>query len=384
MLGTLFRRAATAAVAAALGAAGPAAAAGPATARLPAAPGTYIAVGDSVSAGTGSSTGGFVGRYCTYLEDAAIVGSCDNTAIGGETTTSALAAGGSVPAAIADIRASAGNDIVTVDIGGNDALGSGCTPVTASGCPIATNLRRILDELETALGTVPGPNRIQVMEYYNPDQGNPFGNAGAAPQIARELLGSDLALSSCTTTDLALIGLNDLIACIAREKGATPVDAYAPFQTGCSDDCFSDSLHPDDKGYGLIATAFESTPAAPVPATPPPDGTWPGSGGTGPGGGSGGPPPPPPAVISRVRVHGGAFWFRLSRPAVVTITVAYLRHGRLHTVATLHDAAHAGGNRVVFTRRVRRLPPRRYVAVLVARNAAGRSGAVAVRFRVRR
>ena len=70
--------------------------------------------------------------------------------------------------------------------------------------------------------------------------------------------------------------MDDVISCVAKEKGATPVDAYLPFQTSCTgNDCFSDSLHPDDKGYGLIFDAFRDTPGSPVPATSAPDGTWP-------------------------------------------------------------------------------------------------------------
>jgi hypothetical protein len=89
-------------------------------------------------------------------------------------------------------------------------------------------------------------------------------------------LGNDVALTTCSSFDLTLIGLNDAINCIAKEKGATPVDGYTLFQSNCTNsDCFADSLHPNDKGYGLIFDAFRDTPGSPVPATPPPDGSWP-------------------------------------------------------------------------------------------------------------
>ena len=112
--------------------------------------------------------------------------------------------------------------------------------------------------------------------YYNPNHDNPYGNPAADHSTAVLELGNDLTLTACSSFDLSLIGLNDAINCIAQEKGATPVDAYAPFQSNCTDnDCFSDSVHPNDKGYGLIFNAFRTTPGSPVPATPAPDGSWP-------------------------------------------------------------------------------------------------------------
>jgi hypothetical protein len=81
------------------------------------------------------------------------------------------------------------------------------------------------------------------------------------------LLGSDLTLSDCASSDPSLFGLNDEINCIAQHYGATPVDAYTPFQANCGPPtvCFSDSLHPNDTGYALIFDAFRDTPGTPVP-----------------------------------------------------------------------------------------------------------------------
>jgi hypothetical protein len=117
---------------------------------------------------------------------------------------------------------------------------------------------------------------IRWLEYYNPNHDNPAGSASADDMTAGLLLGQDLTLTDCASVDLGLIGLNDAINCIAKEKGATPVDAYTPFQSACATmDCFSDALHPNDNGYGLIFDALRDTPADAVATTPPADGSWP-------------------------------------------------------------------------------------------------------------
>lgn len=242
--------------------------------------GLYVAVGDSVGAGFGATSGqSYFDLYCAYLKSAAagsLVDQCVNESVVGLTSQFALA-GGAIQRAVNDIDGSANTPVVTVVLGGNDLLGSpGCQPITAAGCQFIANMRTILNQIETALATHPGPHVIQWLEYYNPDHDNPFGNASADHSTAGLLLGNDLTFTDCSSSDLGLIGLDDAINCIAKEKGATPVDAYTPFQTGCANnDCFSDSLHPNDKGYGLIFDALRDTPGSPVPRTPPPDGTWP-------------------------------------------------------------------------------------------------------------
>ncbi len=268
--------------------------AGPASAS---AAGLYVGLGDSVAAGDGASAGhSFFDLYCAYLESSAggsRVDQCVNEAQPGATTQSALD-GGMVQQAVNDILASTDTPIVTVVLGGNDGLGSpGCQPITGAGCEFIANMRIILDQLETALASRPGPHVIQWLEYYNPNHDNPFGNESADNATAAALLGNDFALTDCSSYDLSLIGLNDAINCVANEKGATPVDAYAPFQSDCtsSDYCFSDALHPNDKGYGLIFDALRQTPGTSVPSTPPPDGSWPFA-------------PGPPANIGRPTVSG--------------------------------------------------------------------------------
>lgn len=245
----------------------------------------YVAVGDSVGAGFGATPGhSAFDLYCAYLESPAggtVVDQCINESQPGLTTQTALS-GGSMQKALTDIRGSTDTPVVTVVLGGNDLLGTpGCQPVTGPSCPVIHNMRTILDELETALATHPGPHVIQWLMYYNPNHDNPYGNPAADHSTEVLGLGNDLILTACSSFDLSLIGLNDAINCIAQEKGATPVDAYTPFQANCTaNDCFSDSVHPNDKGYGLIFNAFRTTPGSPVPTTPAPDGSWPSAPGT--------------------------------------------------------------------------------------------------------
>jgi lysophospholipase L1-like esterase len=373
----------------------------------------YLAVGDSVGAGFGATGGhSFFDLYCAYLKWSAggtRVDQCVNESVGGLTSQAALA-GGTIQKAVTDIDTSTDTPVVTVVLGGNDLLGSpGCQPITGSGCQFIHNLRTILNQLETALGTHPGSHVIQVLEYYNPNYDNPFGNALADRSSAGLLLGSDLAFTACSSTDLGRIGLDDAINCIANEKGATPIDAYTPFQSGCtSNDCFSDSLHPDDEGYGLIFAALRDTSTSPVPTTPPPDGSWPFAKST--------LTRPTLSVVSETRAvfapsgphrNGGTvFSFRLDQAAEVRVAIerqvpgrrvgrscalgARLAHNprctRTVAVTTLIARGRAGLNRIAFSGRVRgqALAPGRYLAVIRAIDAAGASAPHTLPLTIRR
>jgi lysophospholipase L1-like esterase len=369
----------------------------------------YVAVGDSVGAGFGATSGHTAfDLYCAYLKSAAgrsLVDECTNESVPGLTTQAALD-GGTIQKVVNDIHASTDTPVVTVVLGGNDLLGAtGCQPITGPNCPFIDNMRAILDQLETALSGKPGPHVIQWLECYNPNHDNPFGNASVDQSTAELELGSDFALTPCSSYDLNLIGLNDAINCIAQEKGATPIDAYAPFQSSCTtNDCFSDSLHPNDKGYGLIFDALSGTPGRPVPATPPPDGTWP----TEPG----------PAVLSALaetkkvfaptgphHKRGTVFSFRLDRSAAITITIARqspgrrvgrtcvrpgfgLRHKPRCTLtlilAALGEQGRAGLNKIEFGGRVdgRDLKPESYLAVFTATDGSGTSTPRRLHFRI--
>jgi lysophospholipase L1-like esterase len=326
----------------------------------------YLAVGDSVTVGFGATPGhSFFDLYCAYLESSAggrRVNSCVDDANDGLSSQAAL--GATMQTAVKDIKASTDTPVVTVDLGGIDLLSTpGCQPITGTSCPFIHNMRTILDELETALATHPGPHSIQWLEYYNPDHNNPFGSSANDQRTAELMLGSDLKLTACSSGNLTLIGFDDVVNCIAQEKGATPVDAYTPFQKNCTArDCFSDSLHPNDKGYRLIFDALKATPGSPTPRTPPADGNWPLS-----------------TKISALtetkktfapsRSHhkgGTVFAFRLAGPAEITISIWSTRAGGTHhRIGTLNVDGHAGPNKVAFNGYIhgRPLPPGRYVAV---------------------
>jgi lysophospholipase L1-like esterase len=368
----------------------------------------YVGFGDSVGAGFGATAGhSFFDLYCAYLESSSIVDHCINEAVGGTTSQSALT-GGMVHNVINDIESSTDTPVVTVSLGGNDLFTPGCQPITAPSCPFIHNMRTILDQLEPALATRPGPHRIQWLEYYNPNHDNPFGNASLDQSAAEQLLGNDLSYTDCASHELSLIGLNDVINCIAREKGATPVDAYVPFQTNCvNNDCFSDQLHPDDKGYGLIFDAFRDTGGSPVPSTPAPDGSWPYAASSRP-------------TISGLfetrqrfapgsarHVSGTVFSFDLDQPAKVRIAIERtapgrlvgracrlptrgLRHKRPCTrtipISTIVRQEPPGLDRLAFSGRVHgeALKPGRYVATFVALDSAGASSPQSLLFTVTR
>src|SRR5436190_12316408 len=204
----------------------------------------YVAVGDSVGAGYGATPGhSYFDLYCAYLKSAAAgsrVDQCVNESIGGLTSQSALD-DGTIQSAVNDITASTDTPVVTVVLGGNDLIFlPGCQLVTGTGCNFIDNMRAILDQLAAALATHPGAHVIKWLEYYNANHNNPFGDPSADQSTAAALLGTDLVITDCSSNDLTLIGLNDAINCIAQEKGATPVDAYTPFQNNCANqDCFS-------------------------------------------------------------------------------------------------------------------------------------------------
>jgi lysophospholipase L1-like esterase len=389
-------------------AAGAAASAGAAT--------LYVAVGDSVAAGYGASAGhGAFDLYCAYLKSAAggsVVDQCINESQVAATTESALT-GGMISRAVGDINESVNTPVVTIILGGNDLLGSpGCEPITGPDCPFTTNARSILEQLETALAKHPGPHVIKWLEYYNPNHDNQFGDLAADASSDSLLLGSDLAVGDCASDTPEAIGLNDAISCVSAEKGAIAVDAYTPFRTTCAQvPCFSDSLHPNDTGYGLIFAAFRDAGVGPLPPSPP-------------GGPTGSMPPPTTdgtvATVSGLfeskrrflpsRRHfkgGTVFSLRLDQPAKIGIWIQRLAAGRRvgrrclpqrpHRAAkrrctraiplgTLLRQGHPGLNKVWFDGRLRGHPlaPGRYLALVTAINPTGSSAFQRLRFIIAR
>ena len=218
--------------------------------------GTYVALGDSVSAGFGvAQDRAFVDRYFAYLRDPANGGldQLVNLAVPGESSSSMRSAGGQLERAVLAIDGPSDTAVVTLGIGGIDmsplsglCFGSFSVP----SCQFTANYLAILEELGRALADDPGSERFQVLEYYNPWSGTASEEFFVGP-----LLGQDGRLD-CSGEGAAL-GLNDLIACVGRSKGAMPVDVLPTFSTGGQLLMSDDAIHPNEFGHASIACLFE-------------------------------------------------------------------------------------------------------------------------------
>lgn len=236
----------------------------------------YVALGDSISAGGGAPPGkGFVERYYAYLHDNAGVTELSNLSLGGETSSSMMAPGGQLDRAVAAIDDSSDATNVTLDIGGNDGLSGQCSGGSnAPPCPFRANYAGIVQSLADALAADPGEEQFQVMQYYNPATGT---NSSTEARYDEGLLGSDGRVDCLGAGDE--IGLNDIVACDARDRGTSPVDAYPTFKL-VGRPLIADSLHPNATGHAYLACLFEHpelagsrTPCGPgtEPADTPPD-----------------------------------------------------------------------------------------------------------------
>jgi lysophospholipase L1-like esterase len=215
-------------------------------------------MGDSVAAGFGASQPSK--GYAHLLFDDFLstrLGGRLNAAfydgVPGESSTSILRPGGQMDRALEQINDPKTNTkFVVIDIGGNDALGDPrCSAgLNLGACPFAANFARILDELNAALAHDPGRETLEVIAYYNP-------GAGTASEGRFELaeLGTDLKID-CSGTG-AQLGLNDLITCIGRQKGAVVADAYPPFKVAGQAFMAADGIHPNDAGHAAIAAVAE-------------------------------------------------------------------------------------------------------------------------------
>jgi hypothetical protein len=88
---------------------------------------------------------------------------------------------------------------------------------------------------------------------------NPFSGTDATHEAAAELalLGADRAID-CDRAGAAYRGMNDVIACVGEELGATVVDVHPRFE-GLGLELThigSDDIHANDFGYEVIANAF--------------------------------------------------------------------------------------------------------------------------------
>ncbi len=227
----------------------------------------YIALGDSLSEGVGATDGrstAFVPLVHQGLGDG--VGLL-NLGESGDTSAQLLSHG-HVDAAVAEIEkrktdGDPNNDVtlVTLEIGGNDLLNLYFRLVLPGTCPNLTealkkpqcvdalrgamasfrpNLKEALDHLQAADPDL----RIVLMTLYNPFSGGiqAFDPVG---QLALE-----------GTPDTAFPeGLNDGIRAQAIESGVTLVDIYPLFVGKAKEYIFTDLIHPNDKGYRVMADA---------------------------------------------------------------------------------------------------------------------------------
>jgi lysophospholipase L1-like esterase len=206
----------------------------------------YVALGDSVA-------GYYVGSVFSDYQSSLGVNQLLSEAEGGATSTS-LITGGQLSRGLADINAATDTRAVTIEIGGNDALGGGCPGHwdEPDVCPFRGNFAYALGELEAALAADPGTERFTAMAYYNPASG-----AGDATEASFDttLLGDNLSVG-CSDTGPD-VGLNDVIYQEAVKLQIPVANPYPAFkQHGQA--YMSDSVHPNSAGGAAIAQAFGS------------------------------------------------------------------------------------------------------------------------------
>jgi lysophospholipase L1-like esterase len=248
---------------------------------------TYLALGDSYAAGYGttdwtpprSTRLGYVAHFAGFVRGAAHGGidTTVNLAVPGESTATFFAPGGqwaAAQAAIADPTMDV--QVVTLTLGGNDLLyllapGQPCDPRAGDPSPACmlavqtalqafpTSYARVLTELTAALAAEdPAPERIIVTTYPNPFSGTP--NAPFAQAVDLVLHGQDGAIDCAALADPRNTGLDDVLACVGRQFGATVADTYPAFEGKGSALTHIDDLdiHPTNAGYAQIATVVRA------------------------------------------------------------------------------------------------------------------------------
>jgi hypothetical protein len=215
----------------------------------------YIAAGDSVTNSGFPGLGGWADIYYRYLQADTNGGATEQM----RPPFSSLVAGGDLDRVLDLINAPSNVVAVTLTTGGSGALGGGgCWAAPA--CPFPGQFAAALSSLNEALAADPGPERVEVLAYYNPASGLGLPQEPVYDQAG---LGSDLKID-CAGAG-ALVGLNDDIACIGWQQGWIVVDAWPAFKAGGQS--LLDGIHPSRAGHQLLATLFEN--ACDLPAAGP-------------------------------------------------------------------------------------------------------------------
>jgi lysophospholipase L1-like esterase len=259
-----------------------------ATPTAPGPPPVYLALGDSYAAGVGASDFvpprstrlGYVPRFAEFLRGAAHGGvrTTVNLTVPGETTASFLAPGGkwaAAQAAIADPTTDV--RVVTLTLGGNDLLyllgpGQPCeagvadpqspacrAAIQAALAAFPGTYTHVLAALSGALAAEDAaPEQVIVTTYPNPFSGTP--DLAFAAAVDTALLGKDLTIDCSALAKPLNAGLNDLVACISRQVGATVADVNPAFAgKGPALTHIKDlDVHPNNAGYAQIATVVRT------------------------------------------------------------------------------------------------------------------------------
>jgi lysophospholipase L1-like esterase len=186
----------------------------------------YVALGDSYAAGVGASEPtqtGYVPLLFRALQSPGVwrVEQLRNVAVSGETAGSIL--DGQLDAALRTIADPTDTRVVTLSIGGNDALGDPACAADPAACGLADRYATLLARLRAALRADPGREAIAVLTYPNPWSGT---------GLAFETVASDALVGADGHIDCAGgpddVGLNDVLACVGARFGVLTADLYLP------------------------------------------------------------------------------------------------------------------------------------------------------------
>ena len=261
-----------------------------ASASPPATTPVYLALGDSYAAGVGatdfiaprSTRLDYVAHFGNFLRGAAHsrIRQTIKLAVPGEDTSSFFTSGQwqSARDAIADPITDIG--VVTLTLGGNNLLslldkGQPCDPRQAgpggpsTECLLAVRAALqafpaqyvpVLRALQASLAAEKAePSQLIVTTYPNPFSGT--SNTAYAKAVDAALLGHDLAINCEVLGIPSNVGLNDLIACLGQQNGATIADIYPAFEgKGPALTHINElDIHPNNAGYAQIATVVRQT-----------------------------------------------------------------------------------------------------------------------------